>query len=261
MTTPTIVSGAVSTVTELGKDEAWLQGWLKEQPTRLGLGELSVTDGASDEDAERSFSATDDERCFTVDVQLGEMEASRGFGVLDNWARNRVRYPDKTHVAALVTEAIDDRYRTTLETLAESEEIDADALMNVRKTVDYYRVAPELSSEPEKVKPKNKTADSITGREAREKHVPRKMTEGMIELVVNIGKRNQLSEEGLSELINGCGSTIQLGRINIVDMQTYFEVSYPLSHEIINHFKRNPTEFGGRLLNVAFAGNAKPARE
>jgi len=43
-----------------------------------------------------------------------------------------------------------------------------------------------------------------------------------------------------------------------VDMQTYFEVSYPLSHEIINHFKRNPTEFGGRLLNVAFAGNAKP---
>jgi hypothetical protein len=119
MTTPTIVSGAVSTVTELGKDEAWLQGWLKEQPARLGLGELSVTDGASDEDDERSFSATDDERCFTVDVQLGEMEASRGFGVLDNWARNRVRYPDKTHVAALVTEAIDDRYRTTLETLAE----------------------------------------------------------------------------------------------------------------------------------------------
>ena len=151
-----------------------------------------------------------------------------------------------------------DEISARLETLAASEEIDAQALMNVRKTVDYYRVAPELSSEPEKVKPKNKTADSITGREAREKHVPRKMTEGMIELVVNIGKRNQLSEEGLSELINGCGLTIQLGRINIVDMQTYFEVSYPLSHEIINHFKRNPTEFGGRLLNVAFAGNAKP---
>ena len=112
-----IVSGVVSTVTDLGKDEAWLQGWLKEQPDRLGLGDLEVADGASDDD--RSFVATDDDRCFSVDVQLGEMEASRGFQVLDNWARNRVLHPDKTHVAVLVTEVMSDRYQTTLETLAE----------------------------------------------------------------------------------------------------------------------------------------------
>jgi hypothetical protein len=112
-----IVSGAVSTVTELGKDEVWLQGWLKEEPHRLGLGDLDVADGADDED--RSFVATDDDRCFSVDVQLGEMEASRGFQVLDNWARNRVLHPDKTHVAVLVTEVMSDRYQTTLETLAE----------------------------------------------------------------------------------------------------------------------------------------------
>ncbi len=118
MTTPTIVSGAVSTVSDLGKDEAWLQGWLKEQPTRLGLGELEVADGADDDD-QRSFVAVDDERCFSVDVRLGEMEASHGFQLLDNWARNRVRHPDKTHVAVLVSESASDRYRTTLETLAE----------------------------------------------------------------------------------------------------------------------------------------------
>ena len=112
-----IVSGVVSTVTDLGKDEAWMQGWLKEQPDRLGLGDLEVADGASDDD--RSFVATDEDRCFSVDVQLGEMEASRGFQVLDNWARNRVLHPDKTHVAVLVTEVMSDRYQTTLETLAE----------------------------------------------------------------------------------------------------------------------------------------------
>ncbi len=117
MTTPTIVSGALSTVGELGKDEAWLQGWLKEQPSRLGLGDLDVADSAADDD--RSFVATDDERCFSVDVQLGEMEASHGFQLLDNWARNRVLHPDKTHVAVLVTETTGDRYRTTLETLAQ----------------------------------------------------------------------------------------------------------------------------------------------
>ncbi|MCK5922118.1 MAG: hypothetical protein KAG66_14340, partial [Methylococcales bacterium] len=147
---------------------------------------------------------------------------------------------------------------TTLETLTASAAIDAQALMQARKTVDYYRVAPELSSEPEKVKPRNKPADSISGREAREKHVPRKMTEGMIELVVNSGKCNALSEESLRELMNQCGKTIPLKRINIVEMQTYFEVAYPRSHEIIAHFKQTPTEFGGRPLNIAFAGNAKP---
>ena len=112
-----IVSGAVSTVTDLGKDEGWLRGWLEQQPDRLGLGELEIGETATDD--ERSFVATDDERCFSVDVQLGEMEASRGFQVLDNWARNRVLHPDKTHVAVLVTEVMSDRYQTTLETLAD----------------------------------------------------------------------------------------------------------------------------------------------
>ena len=169
----------------------------------------------------------------------------------------RIQLQNLLHQSAAADATLDE-ISATLETLAASEEVDAHALMKVRKTVDFYRVAPALSSEPEKVKPKQKSADSISGREARQKHVPRQMTEGMIELVVNIGKRNELSEDGLSELINRCGSTIPLGRINRVDMQTYFEVPYPLSHEIINHFKQNPTEFGGRALNVAFAGNAKP---
>ena len=117
MTTPNIVSGAVSTVSDLGKDEAWMRDWLKDQPTRLGLGELDVAEGASEDDG--SFVATDEERCFSVEVKLGEMEASHGFQLLDNWARNRVLHPDKTHVAVLVTETAGERYRTTLETLAE----------------------------------------------------------------------------------------------------------------------------------------------
>lgn len=118
---PTIVSGAVATVAELGKDEPWLQSWLKADPTRLGLGGLKMADDdpVQDEDGNPAFLATDDERYFSVDVQLGEVDASHGFQVLDNWARNRVRHPDKTHVAVLVTETAGDRYRTTLETLAE----------------------------------------------------------------------------------------------------------------------------------------------
>jgi hypothetical protein len=122
MTTPNIVAGAVSNVADLDKDEAWLKEWLKDEPNRLGLGQMTVADGepVQDDEGNPAFLAADDEdRYFSVDVRLGEMDASHGFQLLDNWARNRVRHPDKTHVAVLVTETVGERYRTTLETLAE----------------------------------------------------------------------------------------------------------------------------------------------
>ncbi len=58
-------------------------------------------------------------RYFSVNVKLGELDASHGFNVLDSWARNRVRHPDKTHVAVLVTETLGDRYDTALKALSE----------------------------------------------------------------------------------------------------------------------------------------------
>jgi hypothetical protein len=116
-----IVSGALSTVAELEKDEAWLQGWLRERPSRLGLGDLKVADDepVQDEAGNPAFLAMDDGRCFSVSVRLGEVQAAHGFGVLDSWARNRVRHPDKEHVAVLVTETTGERYRPTLAALAE----------------------------------------------------------------------------------------------------------------------------------------------
>ena len=116
-----VVSGTLSTVAALEKDEAWLQSWLKEKPARLGLGDLQVADGepVQDEAGNPAFLATDDGRYFSVNVRLGELEAAHGFGVLDSWARNRVRHPDKNHVAVLVTETAGDRYRPTLQALAE----------------------------------------------------------------------------------------------------------------------------------------------
>ena len=53
-----------------------------------------------------------------MDVQLGELDASHGFAVLDAWARNKARQPDKDHVAVLVTESCGERYRATLQTLS-----------------------------------------------------------------------------------------------------------------------------------------------
>jgi hypothetical protein len=106
---------------ELGYDERWLQDWLAADPTRLGLGQVVVlaqelthaTGGSLD------ILAADGDTYYSVEVQLGEVDASHGFRVLDYWAHNRARYPDKTHVAALLVESADGRFRQALQAIAE----------------------------------------------------------------------------------------------------------------------------------------------
>jgi hypothetical protein len=63
--------------------------------------------------------AADGDIYYSVEVQLGEVDAFHGFRVLDYWARNRARYPDKTHVAVLLVESADGRFRQALQAIAE----------------------------------------------------------------------------------------------------------------------------------------------
>jgi hypothetical protein len=49
--------------------------------------------------------AADGDTYYSVEVQLGEVDASHSFRVFDYWARNRLRFEGKTHVAVLVVEA------------------------------------------------------------------------------------------------------------------------------------------------------------
>jgi ATP-dependent RNA helicase DeaD len=145
--------------------------------------------------------------------------------------------------------------------LSKEELIKRFALMEQHQMLQYYHNSPDLSTEPEKTRSKPKETNFKSGKEAREHHVPRQMTPGMIELVINIGKRNELTPAKLNELLGNSlpRGSVETGRINIVEMQTYFEVPYPEFTDVINHFKKHPTDFDGRLLNVALAGNAKPA--
>jgi hypothetical protein len=114
-----VVSGVVSTLVDIGQDEAWLRDWLRERPARLGLGELHVIEDAAVEDGATAFLADDEARVFSVGVRLGELEAADAFDVLQGWAGSRAHAPEKDHVAVLVTERLPERYRATLEALAE----------------------------------------------------------------------------------------------------------------------------------------------
>jgi hypothetical protein len=114
-------AGLPAKLRDLGYDEIWLQNWLAEDPLRLGLGEVRIV--AQELTAPRGGSldilAADGDTYYSVEVQLGEVDASHSFRVFDYWARNRLRFEGKTHVAVLVVESAAGRYRPALEALAE----------------------------------------------------------------------------------------------------------------------------------------------
>lgn len=108
---------------DLGYDEIWLQNWLAADPSRIGLGEVTIiaqeltaTHGGS---LDILAASADRDTYYSIEVQLGEIDASHGFRVFDYWATNRVRYPGKTHIAVLMAESASGRFRQALDALAE----------------------------------------------------------------------------------------------------------------------------------------------
>jgi len=113
--------GRPTSVREAGHDEIWLHNRLAEQPELLGLGEVKIVgqelswpDGGN-----LDILATNEDTYYSVEVQLGEVDASHSFRVFDYWARNRAARRDRAHVAVLVVEKAAGRYRPALQALAE----------------------------------------------------------------------------------------------------------------------------------------------
>jgi hypothetical protein len=119
-----LLAGLPGTVRGLGYDERWLQDWLAADPSRLGLGDVTIID---QEQAQTSGGLLDllavdhgSDTYYSIEVQLGEIDGSHSFRVFDYWARNRSRVPGKTHVAVLMAESAGGRFRAALEALAET---------------------------------------------------------------------------------------------------------------------------------------------
>jgi hypothetical protein len=77
-------AGQSAKLRDLGYDEIWLQTWLAADPARLGLGEIRIV--AQELTAPRGGSldilAADGDTYYSVEVQLGEVDASHSFRVL-----------------------------------------------------------------------------------------------------------------------------------------------------------------------------------
>ncbi|HEY6332184.1 MAG TPA: hypothetical protein VI756_22845 [Blastocatellia bacterium] len=118
-----ILENSYTTLRAIGKDEVWLQRWIAEKPSRLGLGNLVIKNselihyknkgGRLDLLAYRG----DLDTYYEIEIMLGECDADHGFRTLDYWARERLKAPNARHVAVLIAEDLSGRYKTIIETL------------------------------------------------------------------------------------------------------------------------------------------------
>jgi hypothetical protein len=119
-----VLAGQPASLRSLGYDERWLQDWLAADPSRLGLGNVRIVDQEQGQAGAGLLDLlaldVEADTYYSVEVQLGEIDASHSFRVFDYWARNRARIPGKTHVAVLMAENAAGRFRMALEALAET---------------------------------------------------------------------------------------------------------------------------------------------
>jgi hypothetical protein len=94
-----IVESAYTTLRTIGKDERWLHKWIKEKPSRLGLGELTIErselshykyrGGRLDILAYRA----DLDTYYEIEIMVGECDADHGFRTLDHWPESACATP------------------------------------------------------------------------------------------------------------------------------------------------------------------------
>lgn len=118
-----IVTNQITSLRRMEKDERWLQDWICDDPSRLGLGNITIKEkelrqyvGKGGRLDILAYNAGID-TFYEIEIMLGECDSDHGFRVLDYWARERLKKPDSKHVAVLVAEDLSGRYKTLLETL------------------------------------------------------------------------------------------------------------------------------------------------
>lgn len=99
-------------------NEAWLQDRIAEDPSIIGLGDLTLiqrerTQGKAGR-LDLLLSDPDQDRRYEVELMLGATDASHVIRTIEYWDIERRRYPAYEHVAVLVAEDVTTRYLNVL---------------------------------------------------------------------------------------------------------------------------------------------------
>jgi ATP-dependent RNA helicase DeaD len=137
----------------------------------------------------------------------------------------------------------------SLEGVSREELLRRFASMELKRMLEYYSKEPDINAEPL----------HEGSHAARKKQTA---AGGLVELCMNVGKANRLAPKQLMNLVNVAdrGSSVEIGRINITHMQSYFEVPRDAAQAVIDSFAKNLVDFEGRRISVTLAGVGNPAK-
>jgi hypothetical protein len=142
---------------EAGKDEKWLQDQIAEDPSILGLGDLTLfkkehkqaTGGRVDV----VLTDPETEMMYEVEIMLGATDPSHIIRTIEYWDIESRWYPSREHRAVIVAEDITSRFFNVIWLLNRSLPIiavkldalrlDGKLLLHFTKVLDIY-VAPEI---------------------------------------------------------------------------------------------------------------------
>ena len=101
-------------LSEAGYDEKWLQERILEDPSMLGLGDLSVIQREKRQSAggRLDFLMSDPETntMYEIEVMLGETDESHIIRTIEYWDIERRHWPNRDHRAVIVAEKITNRF-------------------------------------------------------------------------------------------------------------------------------------------------------
>jgi ATP-dependent RNA helicase DeaD len=137
----------------------------------------------------------------------------------------------------------------SLEGVSREELLRRFAALELNRMLEYYSKEPDINAEPL----------HEGGHAARKKQTA---AGGMVELAMNIGKVNRLNPKQLMSLVNVAdrAGSVEIGRINITPLQSWFEVPRDAAQAVIDSFSRSLVDFEGRRVSVTLAGAGNPAR-
>lgn len=104
---------------QIGISEAQIQKIIADNPTILGLGDLSYLDRerrhANAGRLDVLLQDTTNKKRFEVEIQLGKMDESHIIRTIEYWDIERKRYPQYKHVAVIIAEDINQRFFNVLQ--------------------------------------------------------------------------------------------------------------------------------------------------
>jgi ATP-dependent RNA helicase DeaD len=144
-----------------------------------------------------------------------------------------------------------------LEELPKEEVIKRFVSINLHRMLHFYRAAPDLNVSASKAsKPRRAQRSERSERPHGRDRASARSAKNMAGLVMNVGSANGLTPPGLLNLVNVANrdSRFDIGRINIVNKQAYFEVPRQELERVIGSFEEGDVSLDGRKVTVASVG-------